>query len=102
MRRILVDQARHRKALKSGGQWQRIELNDHGINLTVAPEDLLALEEALEKLEQEDAQAAEIARLRLFTGMTIEEVSTAIDAPQTTVFRNWTYARAFLKRELDP
>ena len=100
MRRILVEQARHKKAAKSGGEFQRVEMQDFGICVNGSPDELLALDEALDKLIFEDTAAADVARLRLFTGLTLAETSVALELPQTTVFRHWTFARAFLQHEL--
>ena len=100
MRRILVEQARHKKAAKSGGELQRVEMQDFGICVKGSPDELLDLDEALDKLIVEDSAAADVARLRLFTGLTLTETSVALGLPQTTVFRHWTFARAFLQHEL--
>ena len=61
---------------------------------------MLDLDEALDKLIVEDAAAADVARLRLFTGLTLAETSVALGLPQSTVYRHWTFARAFLQHEL--
>jgi RNA polymerase sigma factor (TIGR02999 family) len=100
MRRILIEQARHKKAAKSGGALQRVEMQDFGICLKASADELLALDEALDKLIVDDSAAADVARLRLFTGLTLAETSLALGLPQTTVFRHWTFARAFLQHEL--
>ena len=100
MRRILVEQARHRKAVKAGGEFQRVEMQDFGIHVKSSSDELLALDEAFCKLIAEDSAAADVARLRLFTGLTLAETSLALGVPQTTVFRHWAYARAFLQHEL--
>ncbi len=100
MRRILVEQARHKKASKSGGEFQRVEMQDFGICVKVSADELLDLDEALDKLIVEDAAAADVARLRLFTGLTLAETSVALGLPQSTVYRHWTFARAFLQHEL--
>jgi RNA polymerase sigma factor (TIGR02999 family) len=100
MRRILIEQARHKKAAKSGGGFQRVEMQDFGFCVKGEPDELIALDEALEKLMEEDSEAAHVARLRLFTGITLAETAMALEMSQTTVFRQWTYAKAFLQREL--
>ncbi len=100
MRRILVEQARRKKSLKAGGHWKRVDVADAGIALGADPGDVLALDEALEKLLAEDPAAADIARLRLFAGVSLAEAALALGLPQTTAFRHWTYARAFLQHEL--
>lgn len=100
MRRILVERARAKKCLKAGGNWQRVELTDVGISLTTAPDDLLALDEALDKLGGDDPAGAGLARLRLFAGLSLDEAAMALQLSHTTAFRHWTYARAFLQLEL--
>lgn len=100
MRRILIEQARRKQSLKSGGEFQRVEMQDFGFSVLREPDELLALDEALEKLSDEDPEAAIVARMRLFTGITLAETAIALGFPQTTVFRQWTFARAFLQHEL--
>lgn len=102
MRRILIEEARRKKSLKAGGAMQRIDLDDAAVSLSPAPDDLLALDDALAKLAQEDAPAAEIARLRLFAGLSLDEAADSLGVPHTTAFRHWTYARAFLQHEMRP
>ena len=100
MRRILIDQARYKKASKSGGEFQRVEMQDFGITVTGEPDDRFALDEALARLIVEDPAEADVARLRLFAGITLSEAALALGMSQTTVFRHWTFARAFLQHEL--
>lgn len=102
MRRILVEQARHKRSIKAGGAMQRVELDDAAVTLSPDSDDLLALDDALAKLAQEDAPAAEIARLRLFAGLSLDDAAASLGVPHTTAFRHWTYARAFLQHELRP
>jgi RNA polymerase sigma factor (TIGR02999 family) len=100
MRRILVETARHKKTIKAGGGFERVDLEDAGITLAVEPDDFLALDDALAKLAREDAPAAEIARLRLFAGLSLDDTAASLGIPHTTAFRQWTYARAFLQSEM--
>jgi RNA polymerase sigma factor (TIGR02999 family) len=100
MRRILIERARRKKSLKGGGQLQRVEFSDSTIGLQSSPDDVLALDEALTKLGEEDPIAADIARLRLFAGLSLDETAMALTLARTTAFRHWTYARAFLHVEL--
>ena len=102
MRRILVESARHKKTIKAGGGFERVDLEDAGITLAPEPDDLLALDDALTKLGREDAPAAEVARLRLFAGLSLEDIAASLDISHTTAFRQWTYARAFLQQEMRP
>ncbi len=100
MRRILVEQARRKKSEKAGGAMQRIDLNEGMMTLSPPPDDLLALDEALTKLSIEDPSSADIARLRLFAGLSLEDAAQSLGLSQTTAFRHWTYARAFLMHEM--
>ena len=100
MRRILVDHARARARDKRGGGRPRIELDE---SLTVSArrdEDLLALDEALEKLAQLDPRQAKIVELRFFGGLTVEDVAEALGVSKRTIESEWTMVRAWLRREL--
>lgn len=100
MRRILVDHARRKQSLKRGGDYERAELNESAIVLSAPPDELLAVDEALEKLSAEDRSAAELVKLRYFVGMTMEEAASAMDMAPRSAERLWTYARAWLQREI--
>jgi RNA polymerase sigma factor (TIGR02999 family) len=100
MRRILVENARHKRSLKAGHGRQRLPLENVEATMGAAPDDLLALDEALTKLGQENQPAAELAKLRLFTGLTVDEAADALRVSRRTGFRLWTYGRAFLQAEL--
>lgn len=102
MKRILIDRARAHHCMKRGGAWRRIDWVDVPEAPPNSLEDLLDLDQALEKLEQKSAPAAEVARLRLFTGLTIDETALALEFSHTTAHRYWAYARAFLQHELNP
>lgn len=100
MRRILVDHARGRKRQKRGGGMRRITLED---DLTVSnrnDEDVLAIEEVLNKLAKLDPRQAKIVELRFFAGLTVEEVAEVLGVSKRTVESDWTMARAWLRREL--
>lgn len=102
MRRILVESARKRNAGKRGGDLQRQELSDG--DAIHCPEDaatLLSLDDALAKLAAEDANLASLVELRYFTGLSIDETAAVLGVSARTVKRNWTYARAWLRREMD-
>ncbi len=96
MRRILVDNARHKASLKGGKNLKRIDIDD--INLAEAPLDdrILLIDEALALLEQEDPECARIVTLRFFGGFTIPEIARAQDASERTISRQWAYAKARL------
>jgi RNA polymerase sigma factor (TIGR02999 family) len=103
MRRILVERARHQKRLKHGGARDRVELDEQ--LAPAAPEgesvtDLIALDEALTKLETLDARKAKVVSLRFFAGLSIDETAAALDVSPATVKNEWTFARAWLHREL--
>ena len=99
MRRILVDQARRKRARKRGGG-RRFELAESDRVVIPDPDVLLAVNEALEQLAIEDAGAAAIARLRLFAGLSVEESADAMNISRATAFRDWSYARAVLTTAL--
>jgi RNA polymerase sigma factor (TIGR02999 family) len=100
MRRILVENVRHKRSQKAGHGRQRRSLDDVEATVGGPPDDLLALDEALTKLERENQAAADLAKLRLFTGLTVDEAADAHRISRRTGFRLWTYARAFLQAEL--
>lgn len=96
MRRILVDRARQRKALKRGGTGQRFELSESD-RIALPDSDLiLCLDEALNRLAQDDPRSAEVARLRLFAGLTIDDAAEVMGISRATAFREWNFARAIL------
>ncbi|MBM4125281.1 MAG: sigma-70 family RNA polymerase sigma factor [Nitrospira sp.] len=97
MRRILVEQARHKKALKSGGDRQRVEMSVIEGAAVTPQVDLLALNEALDRLEARDARAAQIVKLRFFVGMTLEETAKAMGISVATVKTDWAYAKTWLR-----
>ena len=100
MRQILIERARARDALKRGGVQARVTL-DEGLLAADSPHiDLLALDEALQRLEAIDPEQARLVELRFFGGLTIEEAAEAMNISAATVKRHWTIARAWLAREL--
>lgn len=99
IRRILIETARRKQSLKHGGNLARHELEE--IPLPELHEDVLALDEALQKLSTVNRSAADLVQLRYFAGMTLPEASQVLDISQRTAGRLWTYARAWLRRELD-
>ena len=101
MRRILVENARRKKRIKHGGDLNRVELDDVEL-LTEEPcEDLVALDEALRKLEAEDPRKAELVKLRFFAGLTMPEIALAMKISLATAERDWTYARTWLYAEMN-
>lgn len=101
MRRVLVDHARRRRALKQGGTALRVSLSD-AANLAQAPTaDVIALNDALEALARFDARKSHIIELRFFGGLTEEETAAALELPLRTLQREWSLARAWLYQELN-
>ena len=102
MRRILVDSARRRQAVRHGGGQERVNVDDPGVNISApaADTELLAVHEALDRLAAHDARKAEVVKLRYFTGLTLEEIARALDISEPTAKRDWAYARAWLFQEI--
>ena len=100
MREILVEQARRKASQKRGGQAQRVELAEGLAWIEPPADDLLALDEAVGRLQVEDPRLAEIVQLRYFTGLSVEETASLVGASVRTVKRDWRYARAWLARQL--
>ncbi|HEX3356369.1 MAG TPA: ECF-type sigma factor [Tepidisphaeraceae bacterium] len=100
MRRILIEHARAKAGPQRGGGRKKLPLDVVDLAEEADPTQILALDEAISRLEQQDADAARVLRLRFFAGLTIEEVAKAVDASPRTVKRDWAFARAFLIRAL--
>ena len=101
MRRILVDRARHKLRLKRGGDRGRLELSDESLVAEPPSEDLVFLDEALDRLEAYDQRKCRVVMLRYFAGLSVEETAAALDISPATVKNDWSYARAWLHRELN-
>ena len=100
MRRILVEQARHKRSAKSGGQLQRVELHDEQVAAPSRDIDLIALDEALDKLASLDRRKAELVKLRFFAGLTIRQAAVALGIADSTADADWAYAKSWLRIEL--
>jgi RNA polymerase sigma factor (TIGR02999 family) len=100
MRCILVDQARKKQAEKRGGGAHRLSVSECNRVVSYAPDTLLTVDETLIALAAEDPSAAEVARLRLFAGLSIEEAAEALGISRATAFRDWAYVRAVLTAAL--
>jgi RNA polymerase sigma factor (TIGR02999 family) len=100
MRRILVERARHKRSVKAGGGRRRQELADIEAPAAEPDVDLLALNEALEKLEDEDKRKAQLVKLRFFAGLTIDEAAEALGISPSTADNDWAYARCWLRLEM--
>jgi RNA polymerase sigma factor (TIGR02999 family) len=102
MRRILVERARHKGSLKAGGNRRRRDLPDIQAADVGGPHiDLLALNEALEKLEKQDKRRAELVKLRFFAGLTIAEAAQMLGISTSTADNDWAYARSWLRLEIE-
>jgi len=103
MRRILIDRARDRKRLKRGGDARRLRLDLDGLVADDAsPDDLIDLDEALGRLAEIDARGAELVRLRLYAGLSLDDAAAALGVVRRTAERDWAFARAWLFRQLAP
>jgi RNA polymerase sigma factor (TIGR02999 family) len=100
MRRILVDHARKKRADKRGGMGQRFALSENDLSIIPDQDTILTIDETLTALAETDAGTAELARLRLFVGVTIEEAADALGISRATAFRDWSFARAYLSAAL--
>jgi RNA polymerase sigma factor (TIGR02999 family) len=100
MRRILVDRARDKGRVKRGGGRRRLDVDALALATEVTPDQLLAIDDALAQLERDDPTAAQIVKLRYFTGLTVEEAGAALGVATTTAYRHWNYARVWLHSEL--
>jgi RNA polymerase sigma factor (TIGR02999 family) len=100
MRRILIDNARRKQALRHGGGQQRVPLDAIDIASAAEDDQLLAVHEALDKLAAQDELKAQLVKLRYFVGMTIQEAAEVLGISEPTAKRYWAYARAWLYREI--
>jgi RNA polymerase sigma-70 factor, ECF subfamily len=100
MRRVLVDYARTKGADKRGGDMVRVSLSEAADRADDIGEDVVALSDALETLENIDARKGRIVELRFFAGLTVEETAAVMEISPQTVAREWTFAKAWLRREL--
>jgi RNA polymerase sigma factor (TIGR02999 family) len=102
MRRILIENARRKKALRHGGGQARFDVQEIEIAAPAPDDQLLAVHEALNKFAEVDQQKAELVKLRYFAGMTIEEAASVLRISEATAKRWWLYARAWLYAEVRP
>ncbi len=100
MRQILVEQARRKSSLKRGGEFHRAKEDADELAIEAPSEDILALDEALKKLEQDDPRKAKIVMLRFFAGLTAEETAASLGVSVPTVERDWRFAKALLYSQL--
>jgi RNA polymerase sigma factor (TIGR02999 family) len=102
MRRILIDHARGKAELKNGGRRHRLPLDVLDLASRADAPDALAIDDAVTRLEQLSPAVAEVVRFRFYAGLSESETARALDVSERTVRRDWTYARAWLSRELGP
>ena len=100
MRRILVENARRRRNLKAGGDRQRVDFAEIQVAIPGASLDLLALNEALEKLRLKDSRQADLVNLRFFAGLTNDKAAAALGISPSTADSDWAYARCWLRLEM--
>lgn len=101
MRHILIDHARQRGAAKRGGENKKLPLNITDLAIRDDPQEILAIDDAISRLEQEEPDIGAVVRLRFFAGLSIEETAAALDQSPRNINRLWTYARARLYRILN-
>jgi RNA polymerase sigma factor (TIGR02999 family) len=100
MRRILVESARRKSRVKHGGELRRVELGEQDVPVRPPAEEILALDAALARLAEEDADAVRIVELHFYAGLSIEESADALGVSRATAYRQWNYARAWLRVEI--
>ena len=100
MRHILVDRARRKAAVRHGGGWQRIDLDNVVVAAETTDENILLINEALEKLATHDAEAAELVKLRFFTGLTFPQAAEVLGLSERSARRMWAYAQVWLFKEI--
>ena len=100
MRRILIEKARRKQSQKHGGDRKRINLEEAEIVIDNPSTDLIALDEALAKLAQEDRIVADLVKMRYFAGLSLEQIAVVLGVSRRTAERYWAYARAWLYQEI--
>lgn len=100
MQRILVEIARRKKRLKAGGEFQRVSMSEAAGSVAGPSVDILAVDEALRKLDQQDHRKAELVRLRFFAGLTVPEAARALGISASTADNDWAYAKTWLRLEM--
>ncbi len=100
MRRILIESARRKARDKRGGDWQRVDFEELDVTNSVTPDQLIALDEALERLASLDRVASHLVSLRYFAGLALDQAALALGVSPATAYRHWAYARAWLHNEL--
>lgn len=101
MRRILVERARRKKRAKHGGELERVDLQDPACPSSDLLERILEVDQALDRLAREDPTAAEVVKLHYFAGLALPEVGRLLGMSRATVYRQWAYARSWLKADIE-
>jgi RNA polymerase sigma factor (TIGR02999 family) len=100
MRRILIENARSKAREKRGGDWQRVDFEELDVITSISPEQLVSLDDALERLAALDSIAGELVKLRYFAGLALDQAAVVLGISTATAYRHWSYARAWLHSEL--
>jgi RNA polymerase sigma factor (TIGR02999 family) len=100
MRRILVERARHKQSAKAGGNRERVRLEGEQLEAPSRDVDLIALDEALDRLASQDSRKAELVKLRFFAGMTISQAAAALGIAESTADADWAYAKSWLRVQM--
>src|SRR5262245_37901002 len=100
MRRIVVESARRKQRAKHGGGRPRVDLDEHHLPVRPPPDEILALDDALTRLKEEDATAAQVVQLRFFAGLSMEAIAAALGISRATAQRHWRYARSWLRCDM--
>ncbi len=100
MRRILVENARRKSRIRHGGQFERVDCDLIDLPIAADDEKCLQVNEALDRLAEIDPRKAEVVKMRMFVGLEVQEIAAALNASEKTVQRDWTFAKAWLSREL--
>jgi len=100
MRRILIESARSKAREKRGGGWQRVDFEQLDVTSSISPDELIELDDALEKLLAVDQLAGELVKLRYFAGLTLNQAAEALGISTATAYRHWAYGRAWLHNTL--
>lgn len=100
MRRILIDAARSKASRKRGGAWKRVDLNRADLVSQAAPEDIVTLDDTLEKLARSDPEAAQLVKLHFFAGLSVDQAGELLGFSRSTAYERWAFARAWLHSEL--
>ncbi len=100
MRRILIEHARKRGRIKRGGDHVRVRISGVHLGTEQDPDEILALDEAIQRLDERDSRIADVVRLRFFAGLSVEETAKALEVSERTVKREWSFARAWLYNAL--